>query len=619
MSKRAQLHDGTILEFPDETPDHVMDAAVQRHVSGGGDQAPDATHSKDDIYNAIRAADAAGDAASVKALAEHLQSMDDGGSIAPKFQYNPDHSKMMTDEALQERPTSFLQGIPEGAVKVANNLSRATQYGMDQIGLGGVVDSINDFGADHLGLPRTTDDAEDLQQKLSDASPYQGSGLGRFVGETLATTPLAMLPGGVMTQGALSGAALTDKRDLAGVAGDAVLGATGGAIGNSAMRAASRIVAPVVSPSVRRLLDAGIPLTPGQIVGQGGRIGRGVKRIEDSVSNLPIIGTAIRGARNDGVEAMNRVQVNRSLTPIGEALPAGVATGHDAVAHAGDRLSAAYNDVLPRMTGTIDNQFARRLDAITNRADVPAEYANQINNIRTEARNAFTSRTAGANGRFTGRSLRDSSERLGDIASTYRSSDDPYLRRVGEAAGQVREQLHAMARRQNPADAARLRAIDQGYASLVRTERAAAGTPEGIFTGPQLRTAVRQSDNSVRKRAVSRGQALDQGLARDAGIVMPSTVGEGGSTAINGLGLTGAVAAGVFGGVPGALAAAGATGAGLAAYTRPGQQALQYMLARRAGPSSQYLSNLMQQGAPVATAAGATGGISSMQPFGSGN
>lgn len=33
MTKRAQLADGTVLEFPDETPDEVMDRAVRRHMT----------------------------------------------------------------------------------------------------------------------------------------------------------------------------------------------------------------------------------------------------------------------------------------------------------------------------------------------------------------------------------------------------------------------------------------------------------------------------------------------------------------------------------------------------------------------------------------------------------
>ena len=36
MSKQAHLADGTILEFPDDTPDHVIDASVKGHLASGG-------------------------------------------------------------------------------------------------------------------------------------------------------------------------------------------------------------------------------------------------------------------------------------------------------------------------------------------------------------------------------------------------------------------------------------------------------------------------------------------------------------------------------------------------------------------------------------------------------
>lgn len=39
MTKRAQLADGTILEFPVDTPDEVMDSVVRQHISGQAPQA----------------------------------------------------------------------------------------------------------------------------------------------------------------------------------------------------------------------------------------------------------------------------------------------------------------------------------------------------------------------------------------------------------------------------------------------------------------------------------------------------------------------------------------------------------------------------------------------------
>lgn len=45
MTKRAQLADGTILEFPADTPDDVVDRVVKQHISGAKPAAPTAANS----------------------------------------------------------------------------------------------------------------------------------------------------------------------------------------------------------------------------------------------------------------------------------------------------------------------------------------------------------------------------------------------------------------------------------------------------------------------------------------------------------------------------------------------------------------------------------------------
>jgi hypothetical protein len=563
------------------------------------------------IYDAILKADAAGDAEAVKVLGNHLKELDagNGGALEvdvtggqdiateaanrPMLTPNPDYGYQLG--LIDQRPTSQIQGFVEGLVKPIDAAGDFAEAGVRAIGGGGMIDAMNNFGADYLGTARNSAEGDAYRQRQLDQSAYQSSSVGKFIGEVVGTLPTAALRGGLLAQGAAGGALLSNNRDIMGVAKDAALGAAGAHIGGAMVNRAAGIIAPRVQPAVRRLIDAGVPLTPGQILGQGGRAGRAVKQLEDATGNLPVIGSSVRALRRDGVEALNRAQTNRALAPIGETLPDNVAVGHDAVAYAGDQLSAAYRQVLPNLNGTIDRNFASRLSTLRQRANLPPEYETQLDQIMTEASNAFTGN--GANGQYTGRTLRDASERLGDIAKGWRGSDDPYLRMAGDLADDTRAQLHALARRQNPGSAQRLRAIDRGYASLVRTEKAAAGTVDGIFTGPQLRTAVRGADSSVRKRASARGQALDQQLAVDASAVMPSTVGEGGSNAINGLGMLGALGVGVMGGSTGAMTLAAGGAASLAAFTRPGQRIAQTLLTRKAGPTSTSLANLMRAGA----------------------
>jgi hypothetical protein len=611
-----------------------------------------ADFSVQDVYDAMRKADAAGDGEAVKALAAHLQSlapadqpapMDDATYksqlqqmlAAPKIDRQAVHDFVKQsghndknpslDEGIDfaiahpgtnfgvetEKPTSTAQGFAEGFMKPVNNAAGWLEGAADKIGIAKPIDALSSM----LGLAPSVADAEQEQQRQFSAAPTQGSGFGRFAGETAGVMALTRGMGGPIAQGAAGGALLSDAKDAKGVAWDAVLGAAGSKLGDLGLRAAGHMIAPVVNPAVKRLIDAGVKLTPGQILGQGGFVGRNVKLLEDTLANAPISGPAIRSAQNVAQKGLNSAAINRALTPIKEALPDTLQAGHDAIAYAGDRLKAAYARVLPTLNGTLDKTFGTRVNAVVARTKLPPEYKTQVDQVLSEASNAFSA-NRNQPGYYSGRTLRDTSERLGDLAAGWRKSDDPYLRQAGDLAGQVRDQLHALARRQNPASAAELRAVDTGYANLVRVERAAAGTDTGEFTAGGLKTAVRQSDQSVRRRQSARGEALMQDLSSDAATVMPRRTGEGGSNAVNSAAAVGGIAVGAAAGNPIAikLGAAGLASVGL--YSRPGQAALRYILAHDAGPRAQYISRLVQSGVPraIATAGGSTGAVTALHP-----
>lgn len=512
--------------------------------------------------------------------------------------------------------TELGRGFAQGAGDVLDHAADWTQSGLNTIGnfvgAGNVGDSINSLWGDG---------ENDLAGSFGQPTPgYEGANsVGQFAGMAAATLPLAALPGGVMTQGAAGGALLSDKSTVGGVALDAGIGAAAGKAGELAMRGASRLVSPNVTDDVRTLIDNGVEPTSGQIAGS---VPRGtphaansqLKRFEDVAASVPIAGAAVRGAQGRATESLNRAAINRALRPIGERLPAGSRVGHESVEFAGNRLSEAYNDVLPRLSGQIDNTFSTRVQAIRARANLPQEYDNLLDQAQSELGNAF--QRAGPNGQFSGRTLRDTSERLGDLATGWQRSDDPYTRIVGDAAQQMRDQLHALARRQNPQYATRLRDIDRGYASLVRVERAARGTNDGVFTARQYDSAVRGSDGSARRRQSARGLALDQDLSGAASRVMGDTAAHGGSKDVNSL-----IALGVLGGRAStgdmsAIAGLGAVGAGSAAYTGMGQDLLRTLMTRQAGPTSQPLADLLRQGSRYAgiAAPAAIGGITNGTP-----
>lgn len=83
--------------------------------------------------------------------------------------------------------------------------------------------------------------------KAQSARGVRPGKLGEFAGNVLGTLPLAALPGGVMTQGAAMGAALTDAKDAGGVMRDAAIGAVAGKVGEKAFGAAGRGVQNLLS------------------------------------------------------------------------------------------------------------------------------------------------------------------------------------------------------------------------------------------------------------------------------------------------------------------------------------------------------------------------------------
>jgi hypothetical protein len=312
-------------------------------------------YTPDDIYAAMRQADAAGDGAAVKALAAHLQTLQSTGPMddasyraqlhdmlnAPKIDRAavhafvsssghdttnpsldrgidyaikyPGHGKDIPidtqGQVVDPRPTSFLTGVAEGVMKPIDNAATYLEHAADKIGL---AKPLNAVGSS-LGLAGSAEQANATQARAFDSLDTQGSGVGKFVGEAAGTALLTRGMGGPLTQGVAGGALLSDAKDAKGVAIDATLGGVGGKVGDVLMRGAANAIAPVVNPMVRRLVDAGVRLTPGQIVGENGIVGRGVKKVEDLLGSIPVSGPVVSAARARGVDDLNRVAVNRTL------------------------------------------------------------------------------------------------------------------------------------------------------------------------------------------------------------------------------------------------------------------------------------------------------------------
>lgn len=175
------------------------------------------------LEEAIRRADAAGDADSVRALGAELMR-----------QRRSTQAPASAPKVAQPKPTSFMQGMGEEIVKASHNVQD-------------FADTINPFAylARAVGLDsdKNKQAIRAKEAQVFARSPNQGSTLGRIAGGVLATAPTLAIPGGVAAQGAVGGAMLTDKRGM-GVLGDMVLGAAGAKAGDLAGK---YLIAPVAN------------------------------------------------------------------------------------------------------------------------------------------------------------------------------------------------------------------------------------------------------------------------------------------------------------------------------------------------------------------------------------
>lgn len=417
--------------------------------------------------------------------------------------------------------------------------------------------------------------------------------IGQFLGNLAST---AWIPGGPVLNGAASGALLSDNKDAAGIARDAVYGAIGGKVGSSLLGGAGKVISGVTGDALK-LAQKGVPLTLGQAAG-------GVtRRLEDSLTSVPFAGDVIRNAQRRSLEGANRAAYNDTLAHIGEALPDEINVGRDAFNYTKQRLSDAYDEVLAPLTLQRDAPWTAALGAarakVAKLGDPSVKSTvNQI--IKTEVQSRFTKA-----GQMTGDEMKAAQEALTAHINDL-SKGTKWQRDAAAALRDVKGGLEGLVSRVDAAAGDQLAKVNKAYAHLKPIETAAArpSSKDGIFTAAGFGQGVVKGKS---KAAVAGGKVPHQGLLDAMNNVLPSTVPDSGTT---GRFLTGAALTGLLGGHlpvvgPAAVPAAGLIGGTALLYTRAGQQALTKALtsrpevARIVGNNIRRLANLAGTGGAV--------------------
>lgn len=299
-------------------------------------------------------------------------------------------------------------------------------------------------------------------------------------------------------------------------------GAIGSMIVDAAMRGGARVLQPIAqSPQVQKLLQADVVPTIGQSAGGM------VKKAEDALTSLPLVGSFIDSARGRAVSDLNRAAIQ-------QAAPEVRAIGREGITEAHQSLSDQYKAVLNQFTNGIkpDQQFMQAAQSIPKDPTLMLS-GEQRKWINKYLYNTISTHTPG-NSALTGEMAKKIDSELGAKASSLLRSSQTSEREVGQALQRVQGEFRGLIERNAPTPEvnAALQDLNSRWANLVRVEGAGAksGASEGVFTAAQLSQAVREADKSVRKNAYARGAARMQDLSDAAKSVLGPGLPNSGTT-----------------------------------------------------------------------------------------
>lgn len=459
---------------------------------------------------------------------------------------------------LSDVPMMALRNLPSSALQFGEDVVQPfvhpieTAESLKNIGLGAL---------DKVGLTNTGHEqyADAVGKFLVDRY-----GSWDAIKRTMATDPVGIaadvatvLTGGEAVAGRLPGIA-GRTAEIAGTVGRTV----------DPINVATAPVRAMVRNEARDLAQAGVRMTPGQVLSGAPMIGRVFKGLEDAATSIPLLGSFISSGRTRSIESFNRAVANQVLEPIGETVGRGIAAGHDMVSEVESRLGNRYNTLLPNLQFVPDAQLAADIRTIVNRdvAVLPQQQANQFLSIMRSRLG-----TPARSGVMDGQLYKTVESELRNIAKNYGKSSDAAQRDLGGAIGNVLTAMRDNLERSNPRYADELRQLNTGWAMYARMRAAAArrATSEGVFTPNDLLSAIKAQDSSVGKGAFARGDALMQTFAEAGQAVLPSKLPSSGTS--ERLAAMGAIGAGSWWlGHP--VLALGAAAAA-APYTRPGMWA----------------------------------------------
>lgn len=546
------------------------------------------------LESALRNADEAGDEEAATAFASEILKMRSTESA----------NKMAT--SIPQKVSGALKGIGKGIIDPFVGLSQLSAHA-DPLRF--MKDPLYSKLEEKVGVPLTAEslDKSINQGELEYQKGREGFDTPRLVGNILSPLNLATsLVGGPsllgnVVSGVSSGLFQPVPEGNFDEEKFKQLGVGAGAAGVAGLvgRGISRVVSPRVSPDLQLLRGLGVTPTLGQ------RLGPTASRAEQGLMSFPVLGDAIRGARNRSIADYNRGLGNRVLENIGQSLPDDVPAGHQMISHLERSLRDNYDSLLPNLTGNMDSQFRQEIANVqTMGLLLPQQQRDQLDRIlQTQVFDKFTPQ-----GMASGETLKEVEHQLGTLAHGYMRSQDFDHQSLGRALRESQRVLRSMIERNNPQVGGELQNANAAWADFLRVEKAAtkAGGNEGVFSPSNFLQATKELDPTRRKSQFAQGRARLQEEAEAGHRVLGATVPDSGTAyrSLLGLGLIGGIGGASAVGYPGSALLTSMLA--MAPYTARGQALTDMILSGGMGvrePVGQFIN----RASPLVAAGSAIG------------
>ncbi len=472
---RAQSADGVTHEFPDGTPDSVIDGAMRTYASRG----------------------------------------------TPKPR-----------RSAAENVTGFMANVNRGT-GIGDELAAGFATARDVV-TGRSGPNIFQTYKDELGYQREREDTYAAEHPNA-ASLAKGAGMAATAAVPGGSTANIFATGGRAVNAA-RGATLAATQGAAYAAADRGtvqerLGAASRAARDPVTLGLGAAAGRLATPAKLKPAAAAKPQTNGQILADIGvsttipqRMGRAAKGVEDLGKRAPILGQAMIGYQDRQLGQLNRGVALSALKPVGLTIPKEVKPGFDMVEFVDGALGKVYNraaKMVPRVA--VDDALVADFAKIgERRADLAESEARQFDSIVKDRLNRLRS------GEASGDMVKTIHSELGTLQAEQSRKGNTALAAM---LGDTRRAVMGLVERANPAARKLVRQADEGWRiySMMNDAAAAASAHGGIFLPGQLNTQVRRAGKSMGSNMAGKGRGPMQDIATAASQTIPDSYGNPGT------------------------------------------------------------------------------------------